>query len=491
MGIPTITVDVGTTGIKLCLFDAEAQLLTAVQHPTPTTTDGAGEIYDIPALLGAVRRFIRELPSVQRDLVQRIALTGVGESGGLVRSDVSLASPMILWHDQRGAGYLTRLTPEQRSLIYRVTGLPVSGNYGLSKTAWAIDRLPDGERPGDAVGGPQWLNIAEYLAAVLTGERWSEPSLASRTMALDLSSRTWSDEICALLGLDVNAFPALRPAGEGVLVTARFAREVGIDAGVRVHVAGHDHMVGAIGAGLHPGELLNSTGTTEGLLFLQETPSLGPQAERAKLANGLACAGSDYTLFASIPTGGSAFATLQNLLGLDVQQLTGCLAELHRQYVGDRLGLAAVPLVLPQFRGSPPPAKDASARGLIAGVGSQTSAADIVLGCFLGLALQFLDVLELFGVQPAQIKVIGPASRNPLWLQLKADLLGMPLVVSRFPEVVSRGAQVLVSGMADEADQWATTDPYDVDVDATRHDRLAEWRSGIQQQWAYLKGFPS
>lgn len=115
-------------------------ITVSVRHPTPISTNRDGETYDVPVLLGALTRFIRDLPPAQRALVQRIAITGVGESGGLVRPDLSLALPMILWHDQRGADYLTRLDAEQRSLVYRVAGLPVNGNYALSKTAWAMDR---------------------------------------------------------------------------------------------------------------------------------------------------------------------------------------------------------------------------------------------------------------------------------------------------------------------------------------------------------------
>lgn len=480
--LPTITVDVGTTSVKLCLFDADAALVASARHATPTTRDSAGEIYDVHALLGDVKRFVQNLQPEQRALVRRIAVTGVGESGGLVSSDLSLTSPMILWHDQRGASYLTRLDAEQRSLIYRVTGLPVSGNYGLSKTAWAVDHVR-GSAPDS-----RWLNIAEYLAALMSGERWSEPTLASRTMALDLSTGTWSSVVCALVGLDVSVFPELRPASEGVPVTAAFAAEVGLETGVRVHVAGHDHMVGAVGAGLQPGELLNSTGTTEGLLFLRDTPRLDEQAERSKLANGRACVGSDYTLFASIPTGGSAFATLQQMLGVDADRLTACLSDLHARYVKDEVDLDAVPLVLPQFRGSPPPAKNPAARGLISGLRPDTRMEDIVLGCFLGMTLQFSEVLELFRVPTERVKVIGPASGNPLWLQLKADLLGTPLAASRFPEVVSRGAQALASR---EPSSWADTSPHDIDVDPKRHARMTEWRAGIRAQWEHLKAYPS
>jgi sugar (pentulose or hexulose) kinase len=480
--LPTITIDIGTTSVKLCLFGSNADLITSARHPTPTASDGTGQIYDLPTLLGHVKQFIQDLRSPVRALVQRIAITGVGESGGLVRPDLSLASPMILWHDQRGVGYLTRLTTKERRLIYRVTGLPVSGNYGLSKTAWAVEHT-DG-----AAADSKWLNIAEYLAALMSGERWSEPSLASRTMALDLSRGIWSTDVCGLVGVDVSIFPELRPAAEGLPITTAFAEEVGLDAGVDVHVAGHDHMVGAVGAGLQPGELLNSTGTTEGLLFLHDAPSLDEGAERSKLANGLACAGTDYTLFASIPTGGSAFATLQQMLGVDAGQLTACLSNIHERYINNHIDLGAAPLVLPQFRGSAPPTKSPSARGLISGLSTDTRMEDIIFGCFLGMTLQFCDVLELFRVSTERVKVIGPASGNPLWVQLKADMLGKPLAASRFPEVVSRGAQALASGVAGA---WEETEPHEVDVDPTRHAHLTEWRTDVRPRWEHLKGFPS
>lgn len=479
--LPTITVDVGTTSIKLSMFGTSGKVLASARHTTPTVMDTWGEIYDLEALTGAIFDFIRHLDPTLRATVKRVAITGVGESGGLVRPDLSLASPMILWHDHRGADYLARLSQGDRSQLYRITGLPANANYGLSKVAWAADHATD-------AASAQWLNISEYLAAVMTGQRWSEYSLASRTMALDLNLRKWSPEICALLGLDVGVFPELRSATEGATITPDFARTIGLLDDVRVHVVGHDHMVGAIGAGLDHGELLNSTGTTEGLLFLQDAPSLDKHAEQSKLANGFACTGTDYTLFASIPTGGSAFATLQTMLGLDAAQLSACIGDLHKRYIAGNVDLSTIPLVLPQFRGSPPPTKRAAARGVIAGLRTDTSTEDIVLGCFLGMALQFQDVLNLFPAAPERIKVIGPASANPLWLQLKADLLGTPLSVSQMSEVVSRGAQALAS---DAPCDWETCQPEDVLVDADRNARLGQWSADIQPQWEYLKGLPA
>ncbi len=108
---PTITVDIGTTSVKLCVFDGDGALLVSRRVATPTVGDGIGEVYDVEALRDAVRGFVADLDPALRRSVQRIALAGVGESGGLVGSDLALRSPMILWHDQRGAALLRDITP--------------------------------------------------------------------------------------------------------------------------------------------------------------------------------------------------------------------------------------------------------------------------------------------------------------------------------------------------------------------------------------------
>ncbi|MFW1443000.1 hypothetical protein ACEV7Z_23715, partial [Vibrio parahaemolyticus] len=77
---------------------------------TPTRREAWGEVYDTDAVMDAVRSFVDALDPAARRAVQCIAIAGVGESGGLVDPDLSLVSPMILWHDHRGADLLTRLS---------------------------------------------------------------------------------------------------------------------------------------------------------------------------------------------------------------------------------------------------------------------------------------------------------------------------------------------------------------------------------------------
>jgi sugar (pentulose or hexulose) kinase len=112
--LPTVTIDIGTTSVKLCAFDGDGQPLASARHATPTMRDEWGEIYDVEELKRVVVGFIHGLEIDVRASVERVTIAGVGESGGLVRPDLTLASPMILWHDHRGAEYLA--PPSEREL---------------------------------------------------------------------------------------------------------------------------------------------------------------------------------------------------------------------------------------------------------------------------------------------------------------------------------------------------------------------------------------
>ena len=54
-----------------------------------------------------------------------------------------------------------------------------------------------------------------------------------------------------------------------------------------------------------------------------------------------------------------------------------------------------------------------------------------------------LDLLKAGGVQIDALRAIGGGARSPLWLQLKADLTGIPVVVPRITEAAGFGAALL------------------------------------------------
>lgn len=106
-------------------------------------------------------------------------------------------------------------------------------------------------------------------------------------------------------------------------------------------------MVGARALQMMPGDILNSTGTTEGILQLDTQPTLDEQAKRDKLANGCYSLANQFTLFASLPVGGFALEWLRNTFRLTDEEIA---ASLNRGYADYPRGTGRLMTFLPLFR---------------------------------------------------------------------------------------------------------------------------------------------
>jgi autoinducer 2 (AI-2) kinase len=98
--------------------------------------------------------------------------------------------------------------------------------------------------------------LNDWVTARLAGELVVEPTNAGSSGLLAFRSRTWSDRLIALGGLDRSIFPSVVEPGTVIgAVTATAARETGLAAGTPVVAGGADTMLGAVGIGVvRPGD---------------------------------------------------------------------------------------------------------------------------------------------------------------------------------------------------------------------------------------------
>ena len=115
-------------------------------------------------------------------------------------------------------------------------------------------------------------------------------------------------------------------------------------------------------------------------------------------------------------------------------------------------------LILPHFNGSGTPVCDTASRGAIVGLTLSSTRHDIaraLLECqSFELALN-VEALARAGVRLDRLVAVGGGARSPLWLQIKADVLGRPIAVPRIREGACFGA-ALLAGAA--AGAWAGID---------------------------------
>jgi xylulokinase len=210
-----------------------------------------------------------------------------------------------------------------------------------------------------------------------------------------------------------------------------------------------------------PGPLLNSSGTADALLAALDAPVVEGQAARSGLCCGCHTARDRYYLLAGFVSGGVVGWLSRTLAGEDSP---AALATLLDEAAAAEPGALGV-IFLPDLGGSSPPDRDPNARGAWLGLRLEHTRGDLVRAAFEGLTMALRRLMEVFaettGQTPDELRAVGGGSRNTWWLQLKADVLGLPVTVPGLSEFTARGAALLAglgAGIyADDAAAAATS----------------------------------
>ena len=270
-------IDAGTSQVRALVFTLEGTVVASATEPTPIRLLGPDSAeLDPEALWGTVvavlRRVTAQLPDPRA--VRSIAVASVGEAGVLLGDDGRPLAPIIAWYDTRTTGELEwLLSVIGFERLHKLTGLCADPTFSLLKLLWLKRHAPEAFS-----AARQWLNVGDYLAWRLSGERATDFSLASRTLLLDLQQRIWAAPLLEAAGIPGALLPPLLASGTALgRLRPDVAQATGLPADCVVGVGGHDHVCGLIAAGAdRPGVLLDSLGTAEALSFVNEAPLTDP-----------------------------------------------------------------------------------------------------------------------------------------------------------------------------------------------------------------------
>ncbi|CAM4090462.1 hypothetical protein L1N85_25120 [Paenibacillus alkaliterrae] len=447
-----IGIDIGTTNCKVCLFELPTfRLANHYRFATPVVLDAGFTRFDVEQIWSGIQFGIREVTrSVHPDSggVHSISVASVGQSIVLIDSQGQAIGPAITWYD--------KITEQQAEIVreavgteklYGITGIPSHSNHSLTKLLWISEHYPE-----ETKAAHRWLCLSGYIVYRLTGEMRTEFSLASRTLAYDIVNKRWSEDILRILNFDAAIFPEVVESGVAVgFLLPGLANELGLGTNTLVAIAGHDHIVGSYCTDLQQqNEILNSTGTTEGLLITMKEPRMDSRFLEQYLSNGIFVNPRLYTLYGSMPTAGYAVEWFRRLFTKDEDEWTGLMAGLEGEYKECPQALFnRLSAFVPHLRGSGPPNRRLHAKAMFYGLTEETTKSDILYAILSGLCFELKDLFQTFEDRIGQpytvMKVIGPATRNPLWLQLKADILNCEVHAFQIEESVAKGAAVLAA----------------------------------------------
>ncbi len=443
-----IGLDVGTGSVRALVFDARYNEVARAAVPTPSLKRANGQVdYEPEALWQAAATTLSQVVAAAPAgaPIAGIAVASVGESAVPIDANGRPTHNAIAWFDGRAAAearHMREQLGEQR--IFEITGMRAEPEYGLCKLLWLRANAPEA-----FAATVRWLNIADWIAFRLSGEAATDYSLASRTLALDLGRREWSEEILAAVDIEPSMLAPLTASGVAIGTVRRdVAAELGLPPGVAVGTGGHDHVCGAIAAGaVRPGTLLDSMGTAEALYLPTGAPQFDPLVLSRGYGQGaVAIKDPFFYLMGGMYFSGGAIEWFRRTFAEGAAHATLITeAEAHPPGSG---GLCFTP----HLRRSAMPNPDARARGAFLGLTADANRGALFRALLEGLAcearLGLEGMLSLPGAAPVQdIRVIGGNVQNELLLKIKASLYGRPLILPAHQEGTSVGAAVL-AGLA-------------------------------------------
>jgi len=243
--------DLGTTGDKATLVDAEGRVFAAVTATYDTDFGPRGKAeQDAEAwwrAVGAATRGLLDRVPDARDAVAAVSFSGQMMGAVLLDAAGDPVRPAIIWADTRSTAQTDRLLERVgMEAGYRITGHRLNPTYSLTKVMWVRDTEPDVFARARHV-----VNAKDFVVHRLTGALVTDPSDASSTNAYDQSAGAWSAELIDAAGLDAALFPEVVPSTTVVgTVTADAAAATGLRAGTPVVLGGGDGPMAALGAGI-------------------------------------------------------------------------------------------------------------------------------------------------------------------------------------------------------------------------------------------------
>ena len=446
-----IGLDLGTTGLKLLMVDANGIVQGTAFEAYPLIQPKMAWAEQNPndwakATIVGLRSLLAK-SKVPRERVIGIGIAS--QIDGLVAID-NEGRPQgnaIIWMDRRAKVECEKI----RGMIddetfYSTTGLSIDPSHMAPKAMWVRENRPQDYRNADRL-----LLPGNYLLHFLTGQAFTDHSNASCSMLYDLKNGTWSKRFCDLINIPIELLPEIRDsthiAGK---VAPTVARQCGLDGDVQVAVGGGDEEVGAVGAGVTSRNmLLDLTGTSEPMCLSLDHPFLDPtrllechaHARNGKwlLENTGGLSGGIYRWFRD------EFAASEvnegKRLGVDAYEV------LNREISSVPPGSDGL-LFLPFMSGAILPEWNPDARGVILGLTLGHKRQHFARSIMEGTAYVLRDYVEHaknIGLNPSKIVLAGGGAQGKVWREIKTDVVGIRTVSCSNHEVTVLGAAILAA----------------------------------------------
>ena len=444
-------VDNGGTFSKAALFDENGNQICKTSVPTVTFTPKPGFTERNMDELWAVNaQAIRE--TVEKSGVNPADIAGVSFSGhgkGLYVTDKNGKGTYngIPSTDARAWEYITKWYQDgTNKKVYEKTFQEILIMQPVALLAWLRDNAPDALEKTDYI-----FSVNDYIRFKLTGEAYAEYTIASGGNLVNLTTKQYDQELLDYFGLGMvmDKLPPLRYSNEVCgHITEEASKETGLPVGIPCAAGMFDVDACGVASGLV---------TTKDMCMIAGTWSINEFIAKAPITNGTVALNSmycmkDYFLVEeSSPTSaGNMEWFIQNLLNYEKSEKKAAgesIYDMTNEWVESIDPKDCNVIFLPFLNGSN---EHPLAKSAFVGLTAFHDKKYMLRAVYEGIVFSHVThVRKLLAntEKPEYIRLSGGAANSPVWVQIFADALQIPIATIGDKELGAQGA-CMAAGIA-------------------------------------------
>ncbi len=444
MGI--LGIDVGTTGCKATLF-GDSGIITATsyrEYKTLHLGDGRYEI-DPNVVWENVKEVVLDCTIHSREVIRGISVSSFGEAAVYLDEEDNVIRNSMLYTDSRGDLEVIEIEDKiGTNYIKDSTGLSLHKMYTLPKLLWIRNNELDNYKRIRSI-----LLFGDFITYRLSGKRFIDPALASRSMICNISDKEWDKRILQDLDLDKSMFSIIKPIGFCIgKINEEISTLLNLDKDCEVYVGSHDQVCASIGSmAVEVDSAMLGLGTVSCM-----TPVFRP--EKICLENLLNYPIVPFTDSLSMTyvvnfTSGSLLRWFRDEIAHHETIRAMENSENVYTLLGENMPSDPTNLfVLPHFAGSGTPIMDPLSKGVMYGLGLETTRYSIYKALMEGVAYELkynLDYIEKSGISINCFYGTGGGTNSKDWCQIISDITEKPLHVLNQKESGNIGLYGIVS----------------------------------------------
>lgn len=470
-----ISYDVGTTGLKTCLFSIDQDIClieSALEDYKLTVLDNGGieqNPEDWYQAMIKTTHTILERSNIDKRDIKGISFCAQMQGVVLVDQQGTALRPAMSYMDNRG------VNEHKEGLIH---GIKISGmnarklllsivktgavSASIKDPLWKYKWVEKNE-PELFKKIYKWLDIKEYLILRLTGKFIMTEDSAFATLLYDSKKKQFSKSVCKLFGVNINHLPEIIKSTDTVgELTKNAAEALKLDKTTTVFGGGGDASLVSIGSGAVS---INDThiymGTSGWVSTIVDRRLLDITHMIASIQGAQK---NKYNYFAELETAGKCLEWVRDHLALDeigvylkkhpnlksTEEVSFSLYNFMMEAIKDVPAGSNGVIFTPWLHGNRNPFEDHYARGMFFNISLETGKRDMIHAVLEGICYHLkwqLEASEKKASTSKTIRFVGGGSLSELTSQILADILNRKIETVEYPQNIGSVGAAIVAGV--------------------------------------------